>query len=201
VLSSSLLAHPRCLEILNVPSLPLREALIEREDKIIDNIIKQTAEQKYKKRKKFILYLKNSQIVNKLNYEYLEIWFSKTIRDDLYFERIIFQRQSDEAIVIVIHCTYFNEVFYLEKDIIIEYLNKIFNKHQMFLDLFLEANLIDIINWKASQPISNLLSENLQWSPTSNIGFCGDWFAFKGRSGVEQAINSAIRLANLLKTD
>ena len=45
ILSSSLLAHSRCLEIFNINSLPLRQAFIEGKDKIVDSIIRKTSEQ------------------------------------------------------------------------------------------------------------------------------------------------------------
>ena len=77
----------------------------------------------------------------------------------------------------------------------------IFAKQSQFLDLFLESKLIDTISWRASQPINNLLSKDLQWSSISNIGFCGDWFDYNGCEGVEAAMNSAIRLSSILSAN
>ena len=74
----------------------------------------------------------------------------------------------------------------------------LFGNYEIFLDLFLQATLIDIMDWRASQPISNLLSKELQWSASSKIGFCGDWFDMDSFVGVESAMNSSIRLAKLL---
>tara|TARA_B100000579_G_C22437494_1_gene668284 strand:+ start:271 stop:498 length:228 start_codon:yes stop_codon:yes gene_type:complete len=59
-----------------------------------------------------------------------------------------------------------------------------------------QAKVIDKMNWRASQPINNLLPKELQWSSTSNIVFCGDWFDFDGSAGVEVAMNSLISLVN-----
>ena len=68
----------------------------------------------------------------------------------------------------------------------------------IFIDLFLNARLIDSMDWRASQPLNHLLPKELQWSSISNIGFCGDWFDFDGCGGLEMAMNSSIRLAELI---
>ena len=39
ILSSSLIAHPRCLKILNTNSLPLRDAFILGKDKVVDSLL------------------------------------------------------------------------------------------------------------------------------------------------------------------
>ena len=54
------------------------------------------------------------------------------------------------------------------------------------------------MDWRASQPLNNLLPKELQWSSNSKIGFCGDWFDLKSGGGVESAMNSSIRLAKLI---
>ena len=81
---------------------------------------------------------------------------------------------------------------------IINSLIALFINYEIFLDLFIQARLIDIMDWRASQPINHLLPKELQWSASSKIGFCGDWFDFNGCGGVESGMNSAIRLAKLL---
>ena len=66
------------------------------------------------------------------------------------------------------------------------------------MDLFLQAKLIDKMDWKASQALHHLLPKELQWSSSSKIGFCGDWFDSNSCEGVETAMNSSIRLVKLL---
>ena len=51
VLSSSLLAHTRCLEILNINSLPLRDAFEIGKDMIVDSLLSKLVKQEYIKRK------------------------------------------------------------------------------------------------------------------------------------------------------
>ena len=64
---------------------------------------------------------------------------------------------------------------------------------------FLQARLIEQMDWRASQPCKPLLSKELQWSESSKIGFCGDWFDLNCSGGVELAMNSSIRLAKLIE--
>ena len=73
-----------------------------------------------------------------------------------------------------------------------------FINYKIFLDLFSEARLIDIMYWRASQPLNHLSPKDVQWSSISNIGFCGDWFDLNCSGGLETAMNSSIRLANLI---
>ena len=114
------------------------------------------------------------------------------------FERIIFQRQSDGSIIITLHCYYISNIIDIETDNILKSLLSIFVNYQIFLDLFVQARLIDKMDWRASQPLNNLLSKDLQWSSINNIGFCGDWFNLNSFGGIETAMNSSIRLAKLI---
>jgi len=180
---------------LNINSLPLREALQKGEDQIIDSIIRKVRDQEFIKRKNYIFYVRNTAIVNNFNHQYLQVRFSEVIRNDFNFERIIFQKQFDKSMIIVLHCCYYNTLF---DDNIMQSLLKIFVKHKVILDLFSQAKLIDQMYWRASQPMNNLVPLELQWSPKSNIGFCGDWFINEGCLGVEAAMKSSIRLAKFL---
>ncbi len=198
VLSSSLIAHPRCLKILKTTSLPLRDAFVPGKDKIVDELLKETCKLIYIKRKIYILYISNLALVKSFNNQYLQIIFSNVIRDDLNFERIIFQRQGDGSMIILLHCSYINNLTDINIDNIIKSLTSLFVKYQIFLDLFLQARLIDKMDWRASQPLDHLLPKELQWSSSSKIGFCGDWFNMDSCAGVESAMNSAIRLTKLL---
>ena len=70
--------------------------------------------------------------------------------------------------------------------------------HRILLDLFLQARIIDKMDWRASQPLNHLIPKELYWSSTSNIAFCGDWFDLNCLRGVESAMNSSIRFAKLI---
>ena len=198
ILSSSLLAHSRCLEILNTTYLPLRDSMILGKDDVVDSVLRETSKLSYIKRKIYILYVSNLEVVNNFNYIYLQILFENVIKDDLNFERIIFQGQSDGSMIIVLHCSYTGTLIDINSDNIIKCLLSLFQNYIKFLDLFLEAKIIDTMKWRASQPLNHLLPKELQWSANSNIGFCGDWFDMDCLGGIESAINSSIRLAKLL---
>ena len=199
ILSSSLIAHPRCLKILQINSLPLRDAFIKGEDEVVDRLLREISKQNHLSRKTYIFHVPNFEVAQKFNKQYLQINFSQSIKDNLNFERIIFQRQSDDSIIITLHRYYISNIIDIETDNILKSLISIFVNYQIFLDLFVQARLIDKMDWRASQPLNHLLPKELQWSPSSRIGFCGDWFDWKNCGGVESAMNSSIRLAKILK--
>ena len=201
ILSSSLIAHPRCLNILKINSLPLRDALVPGKDEVVDCVIRQISKQQYIKRKVYILYISNVEIARNFKNKNLQIHFSKVINESFNLERIIFQKQLNGSMTIAVHYSYINKALDINNDEIIKCLKKIFSKHEKFIDLFDQARVIDKMDWRASQPINNLLPKELQWSSISNIGFCGDCFDFNGYGGVESAMNSSIRLAKSLYWD
>tara|TARA_B100000214_G_C23913862_1_gene602682 strand:- start:510 stop:1268 length:759 start_codon:yes stop_codon:yes gene_type:complete len=198
ILSSSLIAHPRCLEILQINSLPLRDALREGEDEVVDQLLMGVKKQKFIRRKIYIMHVINCATIHNFGYQYLQIVFSIMIRDHMNFERIIFQRQADGSMIICLYCFYLDEFIDINTDYILKSLISIFANYQIFVDLFLEARLFDEMDWRASQPVNHLLPKKLQWSSISNIGFCGDWFDLNCSGGLETAMNSSIRLANLI---
>ena len=137
-------------------------------------------------------------MVHKFNHQYLQIFFSNVIRDDLNFERLIFQKQSDGSLIMSLHCAYVDKLLDINTYNIVQSLISIFSNYKIFSDLFSDARLIDKMVWRASQPVGYLLPKELQWSPLNNIGFCGDWFDMDCSGGVETAMNSSIRLANII---
>ena len=198
ILSSSLIAHPRCLKILNINSLPLRDAFIPGEDQVVDALLKETIKLTYIMRKVYIFYVSNFSLVQSFNHQYLQIIFSNAIKEDLNFERIIFQRQSDGSMIMALHCSYINNLPEININNIIKALTSLFVNYKVFLDLFLEASLIDKMDWRASQPLDHLLPNELQWSDKSKIGFCGDWFDTNSCRGVESAMHSSLGLVKFL---
>ena len=108
------------------------------------------------------------------------------------------RRQSDGSIIIALHCFVINNLSEMKIDNITKSLISLFANYKIFLDLFLQASLIDKMDWRASQPLNHLLSKELQWSDSSKIGFCGDWFDMNSCVGVESAMNSSLRLVNFV---
>ena len=100
--------------------------------------------------------------------------------------------------VVVLNCAYINNIFSNNIENLIKVLKDILIKYQNFTDLFSQLTLFDIMDWRASQPINNFVSQDLQWSSRSNVGFCGDWFYSDSCTGIESAMNSAIRFAKII---
>ena len=198
ILSSSLIAHPRCIDIMKINSIPLYDAFKNVKDDIVDCILRKTIKQEYLKRKNYIFHVSNLKIVNNFDQKYLHMQFSECLHEDFSFERIIFQMQRDGSMIIILHCSYISTFVDIQLEQIFQILRRIFIKEKKYLNLFDHAILLDTMDWRASQPINNLLSKELQWSSISNIGFCGDWFDFGNFSRVESAMNSSIRLAKIL---
>ena len=90
ILSSSLIAHPRCLKILKINSLPLRDAFIKGEDEVIDRLLREISKKNHLSRKIYIFHVPNCTVAQNFNQQYLQITFSQSIKDNLNFERIIF---------------------------------------------------------------------------------------------------------------
>ncbi len=80
ILSSSLIAHPRCLKILQINSLPLRDALGYGDDVVVDCILREVKKQRFICRKIYIFHVNNSIKVRNFGHQYLQIVFSEIIR-------------------------------------------------------------------------------------------------------------------------
>ena len=64
--------------------------------------------------------------------KYLQIHFTKFILDNFKFERIIFQRQIDGSMIIVLHCADISELMDIHADKLIYNLIMIFGKYPKF---------------------------------------------------------------------
>ena len=105
------------MTILKINSLPLRDAFILGKDQLVDSLLEETQKLIYIERKIYVLYVSNVAVVQNFNHQYLQILFSNVIREDLTFERIIFQRQLNGSMIIVLQCSNINNL--IEKILII----------------------------------------------------------------------------------
>ena len=64
-----------------------------------------------------------------------------------------------------------------------------------------QAMPLGVMRWGASRPPNNPLPQELRWSPTNAVGFCGDWIAGPGFGRAEGAISSGVNLAEQLHAD
>ncbi len=204
VSSSNLLLHKRSLDILNVREIPLREAINKKNNIKIDEIIKLTNKQKYIKRSNFLIYTKKNYYLEGIfDRDIIHFIFNEKAQREIGFERIIFQKQFDTSLGIVVHTKDMESILdnYEREDKVILYQfisNKLNNflikNHITFKNLLLDD--ISRMNWRASQPIGEGIPERLQLCEEYNIGFCGDWFQIEGYGSVLGAIFSGLKLSN-----
>ncbi|MBO8217335.1 NAD(P)-binding protein [Prochlorococcus marinus] len=202
ICSTNLLLHKRSLKILNINQIPLRKAIPLNYDKKIDLLLNFLEEQTFIPRLTFLIYTNE-------NYSYKDFYskkqryfyLKKNLEKKFRFERIIFQRQVNNNLGIVIHSknkefvnSYLNakdeEVF---KKKIIENFNKLFEDNSIVNKLTFDEK-ISIMKWRASQPSGIAVPLSLQVSRKYRIGFCGDWFEGDGFSRIEGSILSALIL-------
>ena len=124
------------------------------------------------------------------------------LEDKFKFERIIFQKQKNNKLGIVLHTKnkkfikeYFqckNKERFNEK--LLDNFNRLFDKNK-YINKLMNYQDISIMVWRASQPSGLGIPEYLQVCENCNIAFCGDWFDLEGYGRIEGAISSALKLS------
>ena len=206
VLSSNLLLHERSKAILNKNSSAFEKIIKNKNNQILKDLIKSVNNQQYQKRTNFIIYTNKSYKYKfNNNKKDIHVLFNNKAEEISGFERIIFQKQSNNTIAIVIHTRYMdNEKHYSDK-----YSNsfEVNNLLDRFNSVFENNNLINILNdysdisimrWRSSQPKGYGINKDLQICTELSIAFCGDWFDYEGFGRVEGAILSGLSLSNNL---
>lgn len=207
ICTTNLLLHRRSLEILNINQIPLRKAIAKNKDKKIDLLLNSLSKQTFIPRLTFLIYT-NENYTYKDSYskKYRYFYLEKNLENKFKFERIIFQRQDNNKLGIVIHTkdidfitSYINEKDKnLFKQIIIEKFNELFEGN-LSVNLITFNEKISIMQWRASQPSGCAVPLSLQLSKKCRVGFCGDWFDTEGFGRIEGAILSALILAEKFK--
>ena len=206
VISSNLLLHERSLDILRTEEIPLRKAIPLNYNKDIDLIINLVGKQKYIQRLTFLIYTKSNYFYkDKYPEKYRYFILSKLLEQKYKFERIIFQKQKNNKLGIVIH-TKNNELIkkFLEsedtsllKENLVNNFNQLFESNSSINKLN-DYHDISIMRWRASQPLGTMVPNYLQFIEKEKIGFCGDWFDFEGFGRIEGAITSGLSLSSKL---
>ena len=204
VCSSNLLLHKRSLDILKVREIPLRKAIIKKNNLKIDEIIRLTNKQEYVKRINFLIFTKsNFNLEGVFNKKLIHFIFNQNAEKDIGFERIIFQKQFDNSLGIVIHTRnmelFINKYESEDRKILHEIISNKLNTFLIKSHITSKSLLIDDIsrmNWRASQPLGEGIPERLQLCEEYKIGFCGDWFKSEGYGSVQGAILSGLKLSN-----
>ena len=208
ICSTNLLLHKRSLKILDINHIPLRKAIPINKDKKIDLILNILEKQTFIPRLTFLIYTNE-------NYSYKDFYqkknryffLNKNLENKYKFERIIFQRQDNQKLGIVVHTRnldFINSFINtndedLFKQKIFTYFNQLFEGNS-FVSKLICNEKISIMKWRASQPSGYPVPLSLQVSKKSRIGFCGDWFAGEGFGRIEGALLSALLLVQKIKT-
>ena len=203
VCSSNLILHKRSLDIMKINQIPFRKAVPLDKDKKIDKLINLINEQDYIQRLTCLIYTKTDysykdNYKNKFRYFLL----NNTLEEKFKFERIVFQKQDNNKLGIVIHTknkkfineyhqSKNNEIF---KEKLLLNFNLLFDNDK-YINKLVEYQDISIMKWRASQPNGLRIPENFQICENLNVGFCGDWFDLQGFGRVEGAILSALKLS------
>ena len=207
ICSTNLLSHKRSLKILDINHIPLRKAIPINKDKKIDLILNILEKQTFIPRLTFLIYTNE-------NYSYKDFYqkknryffLNKNLENKYKFERIIFQRQDNQKLGIVVHTRnldFINSFINtndedLFKQKIFTYFNQLFEGNSFVRKLTCNEK-ISIMKWRASQPSGYPVPLSLQVSKKSRIGFCGDWFEGEGFGRIEGALLSALLLVQKLK--
>ena len=208
ICSSNLLLHKRSMKIFNIDQIPLRKAIPKEKNKQIDLLFSFLDKQTYISRLSFLIYSKaNYHYKDFYNKKYRYFYLQKELEKKYKFERIIFQRQTNNLLGIVIQTkniefieSYLKKISedQFKKNIIIKF-NDLFQSNSSINQLFGDEE-ISIMRWRAAQPSGTGVPLSLQLFRDYKIGFCGDWFDQVGFGRIEGAILSALKLANKLKS-
>jgi len=202
ICSSNLLLHKRSLKLLKINQIPLRKAIPKNEDKKIDLLLDFLYKQSFIPRLTFLIYTNQ-------NYSYKDcyskknryFYLKKNLENKYKFERIIFQKQENKKLGIVIHTKNIDFInsfinakdkdFFKEK--IFTNFNELFKGNSSVNQLTCKEK-ISIMKWRASQPTGIAVPLSLQLNRKYRIGFCGDWFEGEGFARIEGSILSALTL-------
>ena len=208
ICATNLLLHKRSLKILKINQIPLRKAIPRNENKKIDLLLNFLSNQSFIPRLTFLIYTnKDYSYKDCYSKKYRYFHLKKNLENKYKFERIIFQRQENNKLGIVVHSknidyinTYVNakdKDFFKQK--IFTNFNEIFKGNSSVNQLTCKEK-ISIMKWRASQPVGCAVPLSLQYIRKYRLGFCGDWFEGEGFGRIEGSILSALKLAEKFKT-
>ncbi|WP_115010175.1 NAD(P)-binding protein [Synechococcus sp. N5] len=208
VLSGTLLAHPRSLKMLAWNDVPLRTAVAEGVDNDLDKALSLLQHGQAEVRWNLMVDLG----VLALNAEELpaQIWLDDAAKARWRVERLVLQPQSDGRWGLVVHGLDAGEaitpesqahLLAQEQQRLVELLPELLQALPVVSAALNQATPLGVMRWGASRPLNNPLPQELQWCPTSAVGFCGDWIAGTGFGRAEGAISSGVNLAEQLHAD
>ena len=208
VLSGTLLAHPRSLKMLGWDDVPLRSAVAEGVDVGLDAVLTQLQRSQAEVRWNLMVDLG----VLGLNSDELpsQIWLNDAARQRWKVERLVLQPQSNGRWGLVVHGLDPGEaitpqshgrLLAQEQKRLVSLLPELLQALPVVSAALKQATPLGVMRWGASRPLNHPLNPELQWCPTSAVGFCGDWIQGPGFGTAEGAIRSGVDLAEQLHAD
>ena len=208
VLSGTLLAHPRSLKMLAWDDVPLRSAVAEGVDVGLDAVLAELQQSQAEVRWNLMVDLG----VLGLNSEDLpsQIWLNDAARKRWKVERLVLQPQSNGRWGLVVHGLDSGEaitpqshgrLLAQEQKRLVSLLPELLQALPVVSAALKQATHLGVMRWGASRPLNHPLNPELQWCPTSAVGFCGDWIQGPGFGTAEGAIQSGVDLAEQLHAD
>ena len=208
VLSGTLLAHPRSLKMLAWDDVPLRTAVMEGVDDDLDKVLSLLQHSQAEVRWNLMVDLG----VLALNAKELpaQIWLNDAAKARWKVERLVLQPQSDGRWGLVVHGLDSGQaitpesqghLLAQEQQRLLELLPELLQALPVVSAALNQATPLGVMRWGASRPLNNPLPQELQWCPTSGVGFCGDWIEGPGFGRAEGAILSGVNLAEQLHAE
>ena len=203
VLSGSLLAHQRSLTMLAWPDIPLREAVPEGQDPKLDQALRRISTITASIRWNLMLECDGQHPLDLPR----QLLLTPRAQARWGVERIVFHPQDDLRLGLVVHGLDNGEPIHPESQPRLlkqqeqrqqECLGEILKAVSDRIPLTVTTHSLGVMRWGAARPLSNPLPHELQWCPTSEIGFCGDWVEGEGFGRAQGALTSGADLADRL---
>ena len=200
VLSGTLLAHPRSLAMLGWRDVPLRQAVPEGHDPVLDAALEWIAELNASIRWNLMLEFPAAE------HDRLprQIWLTPRAQSHFGVERMVTQVQQRNRIGLVIHGLDEGvlitpetqpQLLKAQEQRLLSVLPELLRPWPSLQRMVPDARSLGVMRWGAAQPLEQGMPTTLQWCPQANVGFCGDWIAGHGFGMAEGALQSALDLA------
>ena len=203
VLSGTLLAHPRSLAMLGRSDVPLRDAVPEQDDPVLDQALAWIAGLNASVR--WNLMLECSAV--DLDPLPRQIWLTSQAQQQFGVERVVLQVQQQDRLGLVIHglddgalITPETQPLLLkaQEQRLLAVLPELLAPWPALQRILSGARSLGVMRWGAAQPLDQGMPQALQWCRQAGVGFCGDWIAGPGFGMAEGALQSGLDLAELM---
>ncbi|WP_114992160.1 NAD(P)-binding protein [Synechococcus sp. UW179A] len=203
ILSGTLLAHPRSLAMLGWRDVPLREAVPEGHDSVLDEALAWIANLNASIRWNLMVQFPamDSDSLPR------QIWLTPRAQQQFGVERIVLQRQQQGGLGLVMHGLDDGalitpetqpQLMTVQEQRLLSLLPEILQPWPSLQGLVSNAHSLGVMRWGAAQPLDQGMPNALQWCRRVRVGFCGDWIAGSGFGMAEGALQSGLDLAELI---